>query len=135
MDDQPEGVARNIVAENHAGSDSGSRLSAVFMRGFAWCEVFVLLGFHLFWVLSSSGPLNVDNTWGGILALAPFAVMILLGAGSLNATICSALIRLEVPFHWMACLLQTVLLFHAVFQNPFHPVLPLSGPLYGWSVA
>ncbi len=135
MDNQPEGVTRNIVLENRAGSESGNMLSVVFTRGFAWCEVFVLLGLHLFWVLSSSGPLNVDNTWGGILALAPFAVILLLGAGSLNATICSALIRLEAPFHWMACLLQTVLLFHAVYQNPFHPMLPLSGPLYVWNVA
>jgi hypothetical protein len=46
------------------------------LGGLAWCETFVGVGLHCFWVLSKSSPLGVDNAWGALLALMPFVVML-----------------------------------------------------------
>ncbi|HPO12827.1 MAG TPA: hypothetical protein PLI09_05235 [Candidatus Hydrogenedentes bacterium] len=135
MDFHKEETTLNISLNHHAINTPKNIFSTLIARGFAWCEAFILIGLHMFWVLSTSSPLCVDNAWGGSLALVPFLVMIILGAGSINTHIRKALIRLEAPFHWMACLLQTVLLVYVVFQDPFQPIFPLSLPLYVWSVA
>lgn len=103
--------------------------------GFADSEVFIIIGLHCFWLLSKSTPLTVDNAWGAILAAVPFAVMLVLGLGAFNTRIQAGLLRLEAVFHRIACLMLAVLLFYAVFQDPFSPLAPLTLPMFLWSIA
>ena len=103
------------------------------LEGLTWCEVFVWLGLHCFWVLIKSSPLGVDNPQGALLALWPFVVMLIAGLLSLDSRGQSALIRLEAALHWSACLFQAILLYHVVWQNPMQPILPLASSMYLWS--
>lgn len=104
------------------------------LTGFAWCEVFVGVGLHCFWILSKSSPLTVDDPWGALFALVPFAVMIGMGSAALNARMRRVLIRLEASFHWTACAVFTVLLVGAILHDPFNALIPLSLPMCLWSI-
>lgn len=103
------------------------------LDGFAWCETFIWVGLHCFWVLSKSSPLGVDTPWGALLALLPFLVMMAAGLASLNGRIRETMIRLESVLHWTAGLFQALLLFYVVWQNPMQPFLPLASSMLLWS--
>lgn len=105
------------------------------LHGLLWVEVFVGLGLHVFWSLSKSVPLAVDNAQSVLLAAIPFAVMLLLGIGVFIPRIQAALIRLERLFHGMTGLLFTALLWMVVLDNPFTQTLPLATAMYLWSAA
>lgn len=113
---------------------SGRGIVAQALSGFAWCEVFLALGLHCFWILSKSSPFGVDNAWSALLAAIPFLLMITLGLGASNARIRSILIRLEAPFHAGTCLLWATLIGHGILQDPFNPPMPLAAPMFIWSV-
>ena len=104
------------------------------LTGLAWCEGFVLLGIHCFWVLTKSWPLGVDNGWGALFALFPFAVMIALGAGAHWARIQVILLRLEAAFHCSASLTFFCLILYVMLHDPFSLMVPLAYPMLLWSV-
>lgn len=127
-----------LVHEQDDGTRQMSPPSAMVGRllgGFAWCEAFILVGLHCFWVLSKSSPLGVDNVSGPFLALAPFVVMVLVGLGTLNARFRAALLGIEWALHLAACVLLSALLFYVVLHDPFEPFLPLATPMALWSMA
>ena len=107
-----------------------ARIRGYLLDGFAWCETFVLLGVHCFWALSKSSPLAVDTAYSVALAGIPFLVLAFLGALSLHARMRVALEALESVFHAMASGGMTALLFFAVVQDPFSPVVPLAAPMF-----
>lgn len=121
------------MGESMPPCEPGNRVKTI-LDDLTWCESFVLLGLHCFWVLSKSSPLAMDNAWGATLALTPFLVAILLGVGALSNTLRGALIRLEAALHWTTAALQTALLTYIVWQDPFQPLMPLACPLALWSL-
>lgn len=127
-----------MIGESHRGAGiepGGKQNYRDLLRGLLWCEVFVGLGLHSFWVLSKSSPLTVDNAQSIWLAAVPFAIMGVLGAGAFNPRVQAALIRLERLFHGMTCLLFTALLWTVALDDPFTQSLPLASTLYLWSAA
>ncbi len=131
-EDSRESVA---VVVKKCPSAVGNGLVGHALGGLAWCETFAAVGLHCFWVLSKSSPLTTDNAWGPTLALVPFALMLLAGLASTAAPIRAILARLEAALHWTACLLQALLLFWVVLQNPVEPIIPLASSFFLWSVA
>jgi len=112
---------------------AGSGLAQQALAGLAWCETFVVLGMHCFWVLSKSSPLAVDSAWGSALALLPFLLLLLAGLASFSLRMQAALIRLEPALHWTASLVFGLLLFCVTVCNPMTPVLPLAATMLPWS--
>ena len=123
-----------VVPPETCPSPVGRALVPQALAGLVWCETFVALGMHCFWVLSKSTPLTVDNSWGILLALAPFLTMLLAGLAVANGRVRAAFVRLEPALHWTAALLQCALIFGAVLRNPMQPVIPLTVTLLPWSM-
>ncbi len=103
------------------------------LAGFLWCETFVGFGLHCFWLFSKSTPLAVDNAWGVLYLLLPFLCMFFVGVLAKIAGIRRAFAQVEAPLHWMACLVQFLLLFYVVVKDPFSGLFPLGTPMVLWS--
>lgn len=101
---------------------------------FAWGEVFVCLGLHLLWVLGKSAPLSVENTWGMLLAVSPFAVAALAGLAACERRFRGALLELEWLLHLASSALWTVLVVYVTLRDPFRPGLPHSWPFCLWGL-
>ncbi len=132
-----------MTADEHVSScgvaagrrfSAGEGLAGQALAGLAWCETFVVLGMHCFWVLGKSAPLAVDSPWGALLGLLPFMFLFAAGGAAAGARARAALVRMEPALHCTASLAQAVLLFWVVLRNPMEPLLPLAAPMLLWSV-
>lgn len=114
---------------------SSSVVGSRIMRGWAWAEVFVALGFHYYWILGKSWPLAAESTAGGtVLALGPFAVALLIAFLLWIPTLRRSLLQLEPWTHWSVAAIFFALLCWMTLRDPFHPWLPYAAPMGLWSL-
>jgi len=115
-------------------SKESNALMAFAANMFGWGELFVLVGLQYFWILSKSSPLDTVNISCHVAAVAPFALMVLVGLFAALSRFGKALVlRLEWVFHLSVCVCNALLLLGLLFRDPFNMSLPASWLFYVWT--